>query len=112
MISKEVEFEVTQEHIDHGKKADCENCPVAICILEQLVDGAKIEVDYDGLTLYKDFDKSTSEYHTEYNRSTPKEVRMFVTDFDYDWEVEPFKFSLFLPMEFLKRYNPASPTNA
>jgi hypothetical protein len=81
---------VTQEHIDKGKKISCSNCPVALAIGER-VTTESVYVHPRFIYLGK--------LMTE--RDLPKEAQRFIRRFDGEKEVEPFSFDLDIPDELL-----------
>ena len=81
-----MKIEVTQAHIDAGKRGRCTKCPVALAIMDKLnvkrvrVGSRVIEIGRPHMDIYR----------------TPEEVDYFITAFDENWShaVEPFGFEL------------------
>jgi hypothetical protein len=78
---------VTQNHIDRGKRCNSERCPVALSILEVLPEVSYVAVDeriYVELSDSGDYIKA----------DTPDEVCSFARAFDKGKLVKPFSFEV------------------
>lgn len=90
--------EVTQEDIDNGSPANAGHCPIALAV--KRATGARdvvVSVERSG-EIYVHNDKTTVYRHT-------KASGKFVTKFDEDKPVKPFKFRL------IKKENKNEETN-
>lgn len=84
-----VKIEVTQKHIDSGKRADCYYCPIALAIMPKR-------------TLLITPSLFFPLWGRETMKRLPREVRWFIASFDEKENVEPFSFDLFIPHRYLK----------
>ena len=80
-----MKIEVTQEHINKGKRKGWYACPVALAI-ESAIPGSRVSVGRLTITIYKGQQRAT--------RRTPKAVADFIHQFDWYLKAEPFKFAL------------------
>lgn len=82
-------IEVTQGHIDEGKKADCNRCPIALAIAQHVKVSFKVGnwlVHFGALG----------------SSSLPSNAFCFIQKFDSGQPVSPFSFDIEIPAEFLK----------
>jgi len=90
-----MKIEVTQEHINKGKRKNCYRCPVALAI-ESAIPDSWVSVGWQTITVDKD-----QQYATQ---RTPTAVTEFINKFDRRKKVEPFEFVL-QPMPILFQGN-------
>lgn len=93
-----VRVNVTEEHIIHGRKRNCFNCPVAKAIGELLVGDVDVSVGVTGGTL-------TIDKRGEALFDLPDEAGEWITKFDtgdLGYKAQPISFSVLLPKKFLK----------
>jgi hypothetical protein len=83
---------VTQEHIDKGKKGKCRECPIALAVQEKCISEISVGV-ISGAIFFDDDSHPASEMAVEAIR--------FVWAFDLNGKVEPFSFDLDIPDELL-----------
>lgn len=84
-----MQIKVTKEHIKNGTKLDCNYCPVALAIKEQIEDTSCVEV-CDGMSHIISFFKGDDPLEF----TAPDKVYEFVEHFDLGEAVKPFKFEL------------------
>ena len=81
-MSRTVEIDVTQLHIENGTQLDCRECPIALAITDKLGLIAEVTLSQAEVcgTLYK----------------LPHEANNFMRQFDapnyHNYELEPFSF--------------------
>lgn len=80
LLESNMTINVTQTHIDTGKKFICNNCPIALALQD---------VGLTGIAVSDSFI-----YHSEGWFRTPREVKKFIIDFDSGRVVKPFTFTL------------------
>jgi hypothetical protein len=80
---------VTAEHIAHGVRESCTDCPVALAIMDALPCTDLIAVDGDEVTFGEIADWTEVKF--------PAEVQLFIKAFDDGEPVEPFSFTLDYP---------------
>jgi hypothetical protein len=80
-------FELTQEHIEHGVRGQCERCPLALCMSQKM--GKPIMTDGEYAWPRNDNRQGTL-------LKLPRFCTQWVEKFDYTGAkgVEPFSFSL------------------
>lgn len=90
-----VTIEVTQHHIDIGMRKKCDQCPIALAISPLLRSDCVPNV--------------SSRFHIRdfWDREVfacywPDEAAQFISNFDTENPVEPFKFQLEIPQQFLR----------
>jgi len=83
-----MKIQVTQEHIDRGKRGSCGSCPIALAGKAAFPD-YQIEV---GLTSMQFHDKLTFEHL--FGIYLPEKASKFIDDFDAERRVTPFEFDL------------------
>ncbi len=103
----EVTVQVTQEHIQQGRRNKCKRCPIALAINELLMSGL-ISVVSDGTVAVIDIawvliPNEESWYETLAREDTPPSAAKFIHDFDRGFEVRPFSFQLRLPDIFVSK---------
>lgn len=74
---------VTQAHIDAGKSANCEKCPIALAFLDE----GYTNVSVGCKTVYASKDGNMSFGYL------PTEAMNFIKDFDHGYKCAPFSFS-------------------
>lgn len=79
-----IEIDVTQHHINEGRSGEYNSCPIALVLWE---------------AGYKDINVDDAVVKLRYGRKNleflpPKEVRIFIDDFDNFRQVKPQKFEL------------------
>jgi hypothetical protein len=90
-----MKIQVTQDHINAGKKEDCQKCPIALAIAEAI---PNIHVSVFGKL--SSVCNAPAEFRQAYIRldgigyRLPQEASDFIDDFDYSREVRPFEFKL------------------
>lgn len=92
---KEIEIEVTAEHIKNGRRGSCCSCPIALAIVGKI---KKIEINqvvalvtYDKVRVFANYPNE------EAICGLPYECGRFIRFFDSQLTVHPFKFKLFVP---------------
>lgn len=84
---------VTAEHIEEGIPQDCEDCPIALAIVEQ----------WDGPINHHDIAVDNREVlviqrhrggQRSFTAQLPPEAMRFVQSFDDGYQVEPFEFTV------------------
>lgn len=80
---------VTKKHIKEGRKLDCNYCPVALAIREQLAEAKCVEV-CDDMSKIISFYKGDEPMEF----TAPDSVYEFVEHFDLGEQVKPFVFAL------------------
>lgn len=87
---------VTQEHIDRGKRKSCEHCPIALAVLETL----ELSQDGPGGALLGVADSYVCFYNKDsYQSKLPPVAADFIDAFDRDKGfVYPFSFELEVPV--------------
>jgi hypothetical protein len=78
---------VTQQHIDRGKRCNSERCPVALSILEVLPETSYVSVD---VRIYVE----PSDTYDYIAAESPDEVCRFTSAFDDGKPVSPFSFEV------------------
>jgi hypothetical protein len=100
-----VTVQVTQSHIDHGERATCSSCPVALALKDVLTHGWMPYVGDYSIRIYDllrvDVCGGLSDCHLEL--FTPKEATDFIHKFDDRRAVDPFSFKLELPWYFIRK---------
>ena len=76
-----MKFRVKQSHIRNGCKGSCSSCPIALCIQEQL-------------TVFYVRVMSSVIVIDDKNIKIPKNVVMFIREFDSGQPVKPIKFTI------------------
>lgn len=79
-------IEVTQEHIDAGKRAECGSCPVALAFKEAFPN-RMVRAGYGVLQAYQ-----WGAY--VFKARTPLDVQLFMLEFDEGRPVQPFTFEV------------------
>lgn len=95
--------EVTNEHIDMGLTNDCQQCPIALAIMDAIHDSKKLAFDYvnrieagtDFIYLYD------TQGITIYHAYTPEDAAKFMRQFDAEIDVKPalMSFNFYQPSE-------------
>lgn len=95
-----MKFKVEKKHIVAGK--DCQlsrlDCPVAMAVNEQLVDGYFALVSENSIEIRQ----ITSENEYVLGRWNSKELKRRIVEFDQRWNVEPFEFELDVPERYVR----------
>ncbi len=89
-------IQVTQEHIDEGCAKICEKCPIALAVRKLLNQTFDLQVLEVGITI---LDAATG--FSVYWLTFPMKVSYFISRFDGQLPVEPFKFNLEIPEKYL-----------
>lgn len=84
-------FTITQDHIQRGRSGDCENCPIALAIIEQMgwpygfvhVNTCTVSISSNDYTYM------------------PSEAQAFVQEFDIGLPVYPQSILLEIPEELV-----------
>lgn len=84
---------VTQDDIDHGKKADCRCCPIARAVRRAWKPECKF-VAVTGIKLFVYFKPTSTNWNPHEVYTLPLEAELFVADFDNGKGVEPFEFEV------------------
>lgn len=85
-MNQNILLNVTQDHINRGKRQDCSACPIALALMDQFP-GAEVEVSGVGILIKKRL-KDYKKYWS--NPETAK----FISTFDYGFPVKPFSCKL------------------
>lgn len=80
-------IEVTQEDINNGKVGDCEYCPVALAM-------NRVTNKEWAIGNYSYCETRDGEINSDSLRTLPREVTLWIFQFDKDNKVEPFSFEL------------------
>ena len=88
-IGSTVTITVTQEHIDHGKQRVCDDCPIALAILEGVPGLLNAEVMNPDLGFVLLLDNDGGAVTLE----LPQVARDFICRFDAGLDVSPFTFT-------------------
>lgn len=96
------EISVEQRHINCGEAADCERCPVALAIIEQVDMGVSVHVGEDAIDFYA---PRRGEFES---KESPSAVANFIACFDGGGPecAHPFSFTLDIPRWALKTQEP------
>jgi hypothetical protein len=78
-------IQVTQEHIDHGTRNSCYECPVALALHENLLGKNEVRVIHYIEIIGED---------VSLKYKLPDSVVHFIKRFDKGIKVEPFEFEL------------------
>lgn len=107
IMLREIEIEVTAEHIKNGRRGSCGSCPVALAILSKLkhipyhgsknvdINSVVVHVSYDIVRFYQNYP------NTQEVTAPPPEVGLFISKFDSASPVQPFKFKLAVPANLI-----------
>lgn len=87
----EIEIELKQTHIDKGVANECDKCPGALALLEQIPDLESVHVDTENIQF-------RTAMGTRVNVETPRELRDFIILFDDGARPAPFKFKIANPL--------------
>jgi hypothetical protein len=79
-----IEALITLDKIAHGIPSDCNECPIALALMEHGFDG--VQVLGRGFKFYKDGNR--------FRGLLPQKARKFIADFDAKRRVEPDIFIL------------------
>jgi hypothetical protein len=84
---------VTQDHINNGKKKDCNKCPIALATMDLLdyEERPFVSVRVDTNTL--DVKEEEGQYYTTYY--LPQIAKDFIRIFDNENHVEPIEFTAY-----------------
>ena len=88
---------VTQKHIEQGQRCVCSECPIALAILDTLLDTFYCKVKATDIRI-----KSHGTGLVEYVAPLPPEASLFVFYYDQGETVVPFSFHLDIPDKYLK----------
>lgn len=81
-------IQVKPKHIKAGVAVDCERCPIALAIMEQVPNITQAQVSGEGVTLYDE------NYEVLHEFDLPRNATEFVWKFDENEPVKPFFFEL------------------
>jgi hypothetical protein len=97
-----MQINVTEKHIENGKKRNCQFCPIALAIGEHLEEGFECHVSRYTLKIYpaSNQDLDSDFCLTEVN--LPQECSTFIGLFDNYDPVKPFTFEANIPTQYLK----------
>ena len=85
-------IEVTQKHIEHGRRGECSHCPVALALQDYGFKNVSVYGGgFDHGTVKQKLD-ATSEFVV-----LPDFVSGWISNFDYQGTGEPFSFELQVP---------------
>lgn len=95
-------IEVTQEHIDAGKRRDCAACPIVLALNEQAPrpNGWALDCGFMFPMVFEEGYKRTDEFFKGWRDEgkevywMPESVMGFVGRFDDGYTVQPFAFNL------------------
>lgn len=87
----EIEIELKQCHIDKGVANECDKCPGALALLEQIPDLESVWVDADHIQF-------RTSMGTRVRVETPEPLRNFIVLFDDGAKPAPFKFKITNPL--------------
>ena len=102
-----MQINVTQDHIDSGKKDSCYDCPIALALTEQILlpNGRKWCVECNHAKIHVELLAKKPVNYDFYNYGrTPLSwnVELFIRDFDSSIPVEPFSFEFAYKQEGLE----------
>ena len=102
-----MQINVTQDHIDKGKKDSCHGCPIALALTEQipLPNGHKWCARRDHAKIHVELLAEKPANYDFYNYGgTPLSwnAESFIRDFDSSMPVEPFSFEFDYKQEELE----------
>lgn len=92
-----MKIHVTQEHIDKGRKCDCSSCPVALALMDHLVDATPVvkPIGSDDKEKYAPTWAALSRLRIgNWIWRTPLAVWHFMRAFDAGNQPGPFEFEL------------------
>ena len=75
----EVEIDVTQEHIEQGKRSNCAACPIALAITDMVKDFVLVRV---GAHEVRFGAANPDGYYSAIEVSLPLEAQAFIRDYD------------------------------
>lgn len=82
-------IQITQEHIDNGKRAECSLCPIALAIKKVIKSDLNVGTGYGNIWI--------SGHEVDWYTKTPEVARVFMFQFDRQYSVKPTKFELDIP---------------
>lgn len=93
-----IQIDVTQDHIDNGKRYECNACPVALAFQKHINDDYSFEINDEYIDVVTKFNG-----YTQAEITVPCTVTAFVRDFDSIKPVKPFSFQIDIPDRFLRK---------
>lgn len=97
IISMKIQLRVTQEHIDHGQRKDCDNCPIASAMTDMAKTGVLGKVGFSYMHWHRE-----GQILFECNQPVP--MYQWRLRFDRNLPVQPATFELEVPDNFAKEY--------
>jgi hypothetical protein len=85
-----MKINVTQEHIDNGRRNCADACPIALAVKDAEADAAYISVSRDSIFI----DKENQSHGIL--MGLPWSARRFVDNFDHEGCVQPFSFEAYV----------------
>lgn len=99
MKLREVQVNVTQEHINKGARRTCSGCPIARALAALIGDEYRVSVNGTSFDVTRGARWHENVWAFGYLK---RPVADFVEDFDEGRPVGPFSFAVLLPEEILK----------
>lgn len=99
MRTKIIQINVTNHRIKTGIRSACKKCPIALAITARLKNKYFAEVQPVSIRIRNRRDGC---YYWEYQEYTPWVALGFIEKFDNGEKVKPFRFSLEIPVKFLR----------
>lgn len=85
-MNDEITIHVTEEDIENGTRMNGNECAIALAGKRELIDCEDIEVSYSWISVDEGDDQITM-------YTLPDDAKQFISNFDGDFHVEPFKFT-------------------
>ena len=93
-----IQIDVTQDHINNGKRYECNACPIALAFQKHINDDYSFEINDEYIDVVTKFNGYTQDEIT-----VPYTVTAFVRNFDSRKPVEPFSFQIDIQDRFLRK---------
>lgn len=88
-----ITINVSQEHIDKGKRINSVLCPVALAIVDTIKDEyVFVSAGYNGVVIFKGNIEECKTYNI------PSYVKDYMLEFDHGHKIKPFSFTLNYPI--------------
>lgn len=95
-----VDVEITQDHIENGKRQEASSCPVALCLKELCKENVIVLVDDETIIFSS---REASGHTTQQEVKIPDDVSEFVNGFDRGSpSVKSFKTKINIPRNYLR----------
>lgn len=94
-----LQIEVTNKHIQKGRRRSCNQCPIALAIYDKIRERPYIDavVGTDAFILENGLIGDNAIHH---KAPLPLKAQSFISAFDNEQDVHPTSFSLSIPREF------------